>query len=128
MEAVRAHVVAGLVLLSAGAAGAAEQWRGHAGNDVHGVTLEGNRSGEHGTFSIPELGALEIPLARVTRSSDRLQLEIDFDGSALKLDGTLTGDVATGSYSMGPMAGSFRLERSTPRTKPYREEEVRFQS
>jgi uncharacterized protein len=128
MEAVRARVAAVLVFTLVEPVLAAERWRGHAGNDVHGVTLEVDLSGEHGSFSIPELGALEIPLARVTRATDRLQLEIDFEGSVLRFDGTLAGDVASGSYSMGPMAGSFRLERSTPQAKPYREEEVHVPS
>jgi len=82
----------------------------------------------HATFSSYDLGAIDIPLAKV-QETQAAHWDLVGDSSTLSFDGTVAGDDLTGTFTDKAGAGTFTLHRaSLSTTKPYTEEEVTFQN
>jgi uncharacterized protein len=109
-----------------------EYWHGRAGNPTHGVTIDvrivTTAAGQRGAISLHELAAAEIPLRRVSRTPDRLELELEIEKAVMVFSGTIHDGTAAGTYAMGPMRGTFELTRASAPDAAYRQEEVRFES
>lgn len=126
----RPLVFAALILGASRAAIASpEFWRGHAGNQTNGMTIELRIDPPSaGSITLLELAAREIPLQNVHRSAERLELELEIEKSVMRFHADVRGDTANGTYEMGPMRGDFQLTRIQPPPLPYEEREVRFNS
>jgi uncharacterized protein len=81
---------------------------------------------DRGTFSAPDLGAVDIPLSNV-RLGGATHWELVGDASTWTFDGTLHDDAITGAFHDPAGNGTFALHRlSTSTIKPYVEEAVTF--
>ena len=79
----------------------------------------------HGTFSAPDLGAIDVPLRHV-RLGDRVHWELVGNTSTTIFDGNVDGDTTTGTFSENGSTGTFTLRRSTSLSAPYVKRDVIF--
>jgi pimeloyl-ACP methyl ester carboxylesterase len=80
-----------------------------------------------GTFSAPDLGAIDIPLAHL-RLGRTIHWELIGDSSTTVFDSTLAGNAMTGTFrENGHPAGTLTLQRTSDSiVKPYTTEPVTF--
>lgn len=78
------------------------------------------------TFSAPDLGAIDVPLQRVTLGM-QVHWELVGDASTTVFDGAIRGDALTGTFTENGSAGTFALHRVSATTgKRYAERDVAF--
>ena len=84
------------------------------------------------TIDIPEQGARGLPLRNVRASAGRAYFELPAGPGLAVFDGTVTGDVISGTFTQGQLKGTFQLKRGTALRPepppPYRQEEVTVQN
>jgi dienelactone hydrolase len=90
------------------------------------VSFDFPQGAERGTFSAPDLGAIDIPLSNVSTMGG-LHWELVGDQTTTTFNGSASGNSAAGTFREGERGGSFQLTRSSASTqKPYTEEDVTF--
>ena len=83
-------------------------------------------SPRRGTFSAPDLGAIDIPLQRV-RLGDSLHWELVGDSTTTVFDGAINNDTIDGSFSEDGRNGAFTLQRVAASDEaPYEKRDVTF--
>ena len=84
------------------------------------------------TIDIPQQGARGIPLRSVRAAGGRVHFELLAGPGPAVFEGTVTGDVMSGSFTQGPATGTFEVKRGAALRPepppPYRQEEVTIQS
>lgn len=79
-----------------------------------------------GTFSAPDLGAIDIPLQHVQHRAHE-HWDLVGDTSTTSFDGTRSGDRITGTFTDPAGGGHFTLQRLSASTeKPYTTRDARF--
>ncbi len=84
------------------------------------------------TIDIPQQGAKGIPLRSVRATDGRVYFQLPAGPGLAVFEGTLAGDVMSGTFTQGPAKGTFEMRRgaairSEP-PPPYRQEEVTIQA
>ncbi len=84
------------------------------------------------SIDIPQQGARAIPLRNVRATAGRVHFELLAGPGPAVFDGTVTGDVMSGSFTQGPAKGTFEVKRGAALEleppPPYRQEEVTIQN
>ena len=84
------------------------------------------------SIDIPQQGARGIPLRNVRATAGRVHFELPAGPGLAIFEGTVTGDVMTGSFTQGPAKGTFEVKRGAALRPepppPYRQEEVTIQN
>jgi alpha-beta hydrolase superfamily lysophospholipase len=91
------------------------------------VRLRLDARGAHGWFSAPDLGAIDIPLARV-HVSRAVHCELVGDRTTTFFDATVAGNAMTGTFREGALRpGTIRLHRvAGVAARPYALQQVTF--
>jgi hypothetical protein len=80
------------------------------------------------SIDIPQQGAKAIPLRNVRASGGKVYFELPAGPGLAVFEGTVTGDVMSGTFTQGPAKGTFEAKRGaairTEPPPPYRQEEV----
>jgi uncharacterized protein len=84
------------------------------------------------TIDIPQQGAKGIPLRSVRSAGGSVHFELPAGLGLAVFEGTVTGDVMSGTFTQGPAKGTFEVKRGaairTEPPPPYRQEEVTIQA
>jgi uncharacterized protein len=81
------------------------------------------------SIDIPQQGARGIPLRNVRTAGGRVHFELLAGPGPAVFEGTVTGDVMSGSFTQGPAKGTFEVKRGALEPPPpYRQEEVTIQN
>jgi hypothetical protein len=84
------------------------------------------------SIDIPQQGARAIPLRNVRATAGRVHFELLAGPGPAVFEGTVTGDVMSGSFTQGPAKGTFEVKRGAALKPepppPYRQEEVTIQN
>ena len=84
------------------------------------------------TIDIPQQGARGIPLRSVRAAGGRVHFELLAGPGPAVFEGTVAGDVMSGSFTQGPATGTFEVRRGAALRPepppPYRQEEVTIQN
>lgn len=81
---------------------------------------------QQGTFSAPDLGAIDIPLHNVRLGAD-VHWDLVGDTTTTRFDGRVSGDTITGSFSENGRDGTFTLRRADASADlPYQKHDVKF--
>jgi dienelactone hydrolase len=106
----------------------AGHWEGtmQRGSSHLEIRIDVPANGTRATFSAPDLGAIDIPLARL-RIGRAMHWELVGDSSTTAFDGARQGDTMTGTFRDPAGRGTFVLHRLSASTQPpYAEQEVTF--
>ena len=84
------------------------------------------------SIDIPQQGAKAIPLRNVRASGGSVHFELPAGPGLAVFEGTVTGDVMSGTFAQGAAKGTFEMKRGAAMRPepppPYRQEEVTIQA
>jgi hypothetical protein len=65
-----------------------------------------------GTIDVPAQGKAGVALKEITIAPPRVHFELPIDDGKAVFEGVLRGDTISGSFTQGPLAATFSIQRS----------------